>query len=260
MERRGTVTAAPLGAAGGSGRAGARDAGPWRTVIAARQRRQLSSLRPGARPPSPGCVSGPGTEEPRAERHPRCRVWGRNVRSTREEAAVAVWAAEPRGRARREASAWLALRCMRYATVFKERDRGEGRAAGWSGGGGQGRPLQEVGVGSWSKRPRVRHRSAGERARTGAPADPPPAQDAAPPAPRQGLSGLRLRVTPQPPGLGVQLSTRDCGQVAGGSGSSDSVSAGQAQASCLLSRRVLPPGPACRRAGARPRAGGGARP
>lgn len=125
MERRGTVTAAPLGAAGGAGRAGARDAGPWRTVIAARRRRQLSSLRPGARPPSPGCVSGPGTEEPRAERHPRCRVWGRNVRSTREEAAVAVWAAEPRGRARREASAWPALRCVRFATVFKERDTEE---------------------------------------------------------------------------------------------------------------------------------------
>lgn len=113
MERRGTVTAAPLGAAGGSGQAGARDAGPWRTVTAARQRRQLSSLRPGARPPSPGCVSGPRTEEPRAEHHPRCRVWGRNVRSTREEAAVAVWAAEPRGRARREASAWrLCAACV----------------------------------------------------------------------------------------------------------------------------------------------------
>lgn len=231
MERRGTVTAAPLGAAGGAGRAGARDAGPWRTVIAARRRRPLSSLRPGARPPSPGCVSDPGTEEPRAERHPRCRVWGRNVRSTREEAAVAVWAAEPRGRARREASAWrlcaacVLPQCLKRGTEEKAAPRVGREAVARVG------PRQEVGVGSWSKRPRVRHRSAGERAQTGAPADPPPAQDAAPPAPRQGLSGLRLRVTPQPPGLGVQLSMRDCGQVAGGSGSSDSVSAGQAQAS-----------------------------
>lgn len=60
MERRGTVTAAPLGAAGGSGRAGARDAGPWCTVIAARQRRQLVSLRPGARPPSQVAFRAPG--------------------------------------------------------------------------------------------------------------------------------------------------------------------------------------------------------
>lgn len=129
-----TMAAAPLRAAGGSGRAGAPDAGPWhtRTPCVGTVAAVAEAERPGAPAAVPRLRFGPQrgvvAEEPRAERHPRFRVWGRK-QYEREEAGVSVWDDESgartvrmrqcRRRAHRDALqvASLALRAFRHRVL-----------------------------------------------------------------------------------------------------------------------------------------------